>query len=187
MKPEHLEKTIIIEEFDELPETMQQVDKQIKDDAFSDLEDLSEEEKNQMTEKYKVNPWKYLFAKINSEYVDRVVLDKRNVRLGSRNVYGVGIGGLAVKSAYQKQGIGRMLMNKLVEVCKSNNVDFIFLNAGEELHRYYESFGFSLHEYRFKGISGKEYVEDDGMVLVLNKNIQSDLTNNVLDIGVGNV
>src|SRR5690606_32000848 len=187
MKPEHLEKTIIIEEFDELPETMQTVDNQIKGDAFSDLEDLSEEEKNQMTEKYKVNPWKYLFAKINSEHVGRVVLDKRNVKLGSRNVCGVGIGGLAVKSAYQKQGIGRMLMNKLIEVCKSNSIDFIFLNAGEELHRYYVSFGFNLHEYRFKGISRKEYVEDDGMVLVLNNSIQSDLANQILDIGIGNV
>lgn len=187
MKPNYLEETIIIEEFEKLSDTMFLIDKQIKDDAFSDLADLSEEEKNQMAEKYKVVPWKYLFAKINNEYVGRVVLDKRNVKLGSRNVYGVGIGGLAVKSVYQKQGIGRMLMNRLIEVCKSSNIDFIFLNAGEELHRYYESFGFSLHKYRFKGISGKEYVEDDGMVLVLNKNIQSDLSNNSLDIGLGNV
>lgn len=81
---------IIIEQLDKLSESMQTVDNQIKDDAFSDLEDLSEEEKKQMTEKYKVNPWKYLFAKINSEYVGRVVLDKRNVKLGSRNVYGAG-------------------------------------------------------------------------------------------------
>ncbi len=80
-----------------------------------------------------------------------------------------------------------MLMNKLIGVCKSNSIDFIFLNAGEELHNYYENFGFNLHEYRFKGISGKEYVEDDGMILVLNSSIQSDLSSNILDIGLGNV
>lgn len=178
---------ITIEEFDELSESMSSVDKLIKDDAFSDLGDLPEDEKQEMAEKYKVTAWKYLFAKMGDKYVGRVVLDKRNVKLGDKEIACAGIGGLAVSSTFQKKGIGRMLMNQIVEVCKRNSIDLIFLNAGEDLHRYYEHFGFILYEYRFTGLSGKEYLEDDGMVLVLNKNIQSDLSANILGIGEGNV
>jgi predicted N-acetyltransferase YhbS len=179
--------TITIEEFDELSESMSSVDNLIKDDAFSDLGELPEGEKQEMAEKYKVIAWKYLFAKMGDKYVGRVVLDKRNVKLSDKEISCVGIGGLAVSSAFQKKGIGRILMNQVVEVSKRSSIDLIFLNAGEDLHEYYENFGFTLHEYKFKGVSGKEYLEDDGMVLVLNKKIHPDLLANTLYIGVGNV
>lgn len=187
MIKQSIESEIIIVDPQNLSHEFKEMDREITKDAFSYLLDLSKDEKKEINEKYKSFPWKYLFIKGNDYFVGRVVLDKREVQLEKRLVLGVGIGGLAVKSNFQKHGIGSSLMNSSIEFCKKNKIDFMFLNAGNELQDYYKEFGFQLHEYRFNGASGKEYIEDEGMVLVLNKSIENDLLNFAFSIGIGNV
>jgi predicted N-acetyltransferase YhbS len=172
---------------DELSDHMHKINQEISDDAFSYLAKLPEEEKKEIHEKFKVNPWKYIFARIEDRYVGRVVLDRREIEVKDSVVVGVGVSGLAVKSDFQKLGVGRTLMRSAISLCRENGIDFMFLNAGEELREYYEKFGFRLHEYKFRGISGNEYLEEEGMILVLNESIKESLSEYVFDIGDGNI
>jgi predicted N-acetyltransferase YhbS len=178
---------ISVEIFDRLEINLQIIDKQISDDAFSDLADISDEDKKEMKEKYKINAWKYVMVKLGGDYVGRVVLDKRNISSTDFSAVGVGVGGLAVKSQFQGQGIGSKIMQSVIDLCKSAGIDFIFLNAEEELHNFYKTFGFRIKSYKFNGISGKEYLENDGMILIFNEQKRSLIEDNVFSIGVGNV
>lgn len=143
--------------------------KSINDDAFADLLDLPEDIQSEIDEKFIVTPWRYLFAQINDTYVGRIVLDKRTIKLNDTEYEVVGINGLAVRKNYQRKGIGRQLMNDAIVLCKKEGIDAVFLNAGEELHPYYKSFGFVMRSYEFIGKSGKLYLKDDGMILALNE------------------
>lgn len=162
-------------------------DKEIRNDAFSYLSNLSKSDREDLHDKYKINPWKYLFAIINGEYLGRVVLDKRDIKLKDKLVIGVGIGGLSVRKDNQKQGIGKTLVRSSIDLCKKESIDFVFLNAGDELQSYYKSFGFREKAYKFTGISGRKYTENEGMILILNKNLEKELLSYEIDVGVGNV
>ncbi len=162
-------------------------DKSVGREAFSFIANMSDEEKKELTEKFKANPWKYVHARIEGELLGRVLLDRRNISVNGEDLVVVGIGGLSVLENRQKQGIGKVLMEKAIEFCKKNGVDLIFLNAEGDLSNYYKQFGFVEKKYRFKGISGKEYVEDEGMALIISKTAQKVLTNSDFDIGIGNV
>lgn len=176
-----------IEIFNELEESLQIIDKQISDDAFADLAAISDEEKKQMKEKYKINAWKYVMVRLGGNCVGRVVLDKRNISSTDFSTVGVGVGGLAVKSEFQGQGIGSKIMQSVIDLCKNDSIDFIFLNAEEDLHNFYKTFEFQIKPYKFNGISGKEYLENDGMILILNEQKRSLIEGTVFSIGVGNV
>lgn len=178
---------ILVVEQEDLSEDLKIIDKEIEEEAFSEILNVSDKEKEEIHEKYITNPWKYIFAKIKDEFVGRVVLDKRDIKLEKENLMVVGIGGLAIKKAFQKQGIGKSLVNQSISLCKKNNIDILFLNAGEKLQGYYEKFGFEMYKYKFTGRSGKEYMEEEGMFLVLNKKTEKLLHTDIANIGLGNV
>ena len=179
--------SIEIEIYKKLDEKLKEIDKSIVNDAFSFLLDLPEQVQADLNEKFIVTPWRYIFLKTENAYVGRIVLDKRDIELCKARISAVGINGLAVKKEYQKLGLGSKLLKKAIELCKVENIDSIFLNAGEELHDYYKRFGFEMKPYKFHGRSGKTYLEEDGMVLVINKDYKDILLNNDIDIGRGNV
>lgn len=172
---------------EKLDSTFKVIEKTINDDAFSDLLALPDDIQKDIEEKFTVIPWRYLFVKIKAEYVGRVVLDKRGIKVGERNYQIVGVNGLAVKKVYQQLGIGKELINHVVKLCEKEKIDAIFLNAGEDLHEYYKRFGFVARSYDYQGKSGKTYLEDDGMILILNNNVREGLLDNKFNIGVGNV
>ncbi len=70
-------KGVEVELVEKLTDRMREVDDQIRNDAFSDLLNLAESEKEEMDDMYKVREWRYLFAKVGGQYVGRVVLDRR--------------------------------------------------------------------------------------------------------------
>ena len=171
--------------YEKLNDELKEIDKSINDDAFSDLVDLGNSE--EIDEKFIIKTWKHLLARLEGKYVGRVILDKRQIEIKEAEIVIVGINGLAVRSDYQNQGVGKRLLEEVIRLCKTEEVDAIFLNAGEELHNYYKEFDFKLRSYKFQGKSGKLYLEDDGMVLILNAKHKSSLLNNEFYIGKGNV
>lgn len=170
-----------------LTDKLKSIDNSINDDAFADLLDLPEDIQDDIDEEFIVTPWRYLFAQINDSYVGRVILDKREIEVNNKRYEIVGINGLAVRSSNQKQGIGKKLMNEAIVLCRKEGIDAIFLNAGEELHEYYKKFEFVMRSYDFIGQSGKVYLEDDGMILILNEDAEEILLSNKFNIGKGNV
>ncbi len=160
---------------------------EIADDAFCELRKLDANDIAAMADKYQLTPWIYLFAQDGDRYVAQVTLDKRSLEHNGHSFTAVGVGGLAVSSKYQRQGIGTKLMHEAIAYCQREHIDLAFLNAGEALHDYYRRLGFELYEYKFTGKSGTEYLEDEGMVLFLNTETKETLDGEVFDIGLGNV
>ena len=52
---------------------------------------------------------------------------------------------IIVKKEHQKKGYGKLLINKLIDVCKTNNCYKILLDCSNELVPFYEKCGFKLN------------------------------------------
>lgn len=52
------------------------------------------------------------------------------------------IGRMAVLKKYRKQGVGSLVLNKLLTIARNKRLDNIFLNAQVEAIEFYKQFGF---------------------------------------------
>ncbi len=137
--------------------------------------------------------FKWIVARDSDEIVGMVAAYKRNILyLGEELVMG-GIGKMRVSLEYQRRGIASKLMGIVISELKAESVDVALLctNIDSFLVNFYEKFGFKLlgKPYRYKGKSGKDYTELEGMLAPINskskfKTVMS--SEHVLDIGVGN-
>ena len=74
-----------------------------------------------------------------------------------------------VSQAYQGQGLGKQLMDRYLNFCRSNKLRSVFLWTDEDCnHAFYSRYGFSLHK-RFKTYtrSGLKSPTENGMVFSL--------------------
>ena len=66
---------------------------------------------------------------------------------------------LAVDPAYQRRGIGELLMRTIVFLCREKGMKRIILACKEEKVRYYEKFGFRLMGKSASGHGGAEWID----------------------------
>jgi N-acetylglutamate synthase-like GNAT family acetyltransferase len=67
------------------------------------------------------------------------------VSISKKNKYKLYIRSMAVHPNYQKRGIGHFILNKIIELAKKNNIEYIFLDTSKllkEAVEFYKKFGF---------------------------------------------
>lgn len=62
-------------------------------------------------------------------------------KIDSENPYR--LRGMAVDPQFHRQGIGRKILTKGLEILRDRNVDLLWFNAREEAFEFYESMGFA--------------------------------------------
>ncbi|GAB6072846.1 ribosomal protein S18-alanine N-acetyltransferase [Venenivibrio stagnispumantis] len=75
---------------------------------------------------------------------------------------------ISVKPEYQQKGIGKEIMNYIINFCKSNNVKYIYLEVAENNQKainLYKKFGFEVYNIR------KDYYENNINALLMKKEI----------------
>ncbi len=119
------------------------------------------------------NPWskRAFLDELNKDYAYYYVAKQENIILGFIGIWVVvdecHIVNLAVKKAFQKQGIASILLKKVLETIKKYNLSLITLEVRESnlaAQRLYEKFGFKKIALR------KNYYSDyqeDGLIMSL--------------------
>ncbi|MBN2880991.1 GNAT family N-acetyltransferase [Candidatus Woesearchaeota archaeon] len=72
-----------------------------------------------------------------------VLIEQKYIRNGARVAH---IEDVATHADYQKQGIGKQIMQRCIEYAKSKNCYKIILDCYEQLKPFYEQFGFKNNE-----------------------------------------
>jgi len=75
---------------------------------------------------------------------------------------------ISVKPQYQQKGIGKEIMNYIINFCKSNNVKYIYLEVAENNQKainLYKKFGFEVYNIR------KDYYENNINAILMQKEI----------------
>ena len=84
-----------------------------------------------------INRWKNFLAYIDKKPVGYVGL------ISDHNVYALIVDMMVVPSQ-QKKGIGKVLMEKIISTCKSEDIKVIKLISSDKGKRLYESSGFNI-------------------------------------------
>lgn len=75
---------------------------------------------------------------------------------------------ISVKPQYQQKGIGKEIMNYIINFCKSNNVKYIYLEVAENNQKainLYKKFGFEIYKIR------KDYYESNINAILMKKEL----------------
>jgi len=75
---------------------------------------------------------------------------------------------ISVKPQYQQKGIGKEIMNYIINFCKSSNVKYIYLEVAENNQKainLYKKFGFEIYNIR------KDYYENKINAILMKKEI----------------
>lgn len=138
-----------------------------------------------------IKKWVLVFDKeviigMAAVFLREIMFLDRNIKLG-------GIGKVRVTEHYRNKGIASKMMKKVMEQLHNIGADIALLctNTDSFLVDFYRKYGFELlgRPYMFKGKSGKDYGDEEGMLApihsieIYNLVMQS---NELLDIGVGN-
>jgi len=97
-----------------------------------------------------VNRWKNLLA-----YIDGFPVGYAGL-ISDHNVYALVVD-MMVEPTYQKKGIGKALMDKVVSECKAEDIKVIKLISSEQGKKLYESFNFDICPNESPGMMLKLY------------------------------
>lgn len=160
------------------------------------LEDVRSPEQRELDhDMHYSKPYAQIYAFNPAEdIIGCVLLFSRDVSFKDEIVKMGGIGGVSTAINERKKGIATKLLKIGVDKLKEDGHAVAFLNTNvkdPKLRGLYERQGFKVFEndYKFTGKTGKEYVEDDGMLAPLNNiKIFQEIMNSkeILDIGAGN-
>ena len=82
-----------------------------------------------------------LVAEKDNTIVGHIFYSEAKIRFNDKTITGMGLAPMAVLPAYQKQGIGKWLINESLAMFKKETVPFIIVLGHEE---YYPKFGFEV-------------------------------------------
>ncbi len=115
--------------------------------AESDLEIVSSIEREIFTDPWSVNAFK---TDLQNEMAFPMVAEFESKIVGYSNIYIVAgeaqIGNFAVASGFRKRGVGKLLMNEIMDKASENKCHVIFLEVRESntpAVELYKSYGFS--------------------------------------------
>lgn len=85
------------------------------------------------------SPFISLVAEIDKKIVGHVFFSPAEIENNGEKITGMGLAPVAVLPGYQKQGIGKMLINEGIHLIKKQSIPFIIVLGHEH---YYPKFGF---------------------------------------------
>lgn len=104
-----------------------------------------------------------------------------------------GVGKVRVAEDYRNRGIATKMMNEVMEQLHAVRADVALLctNINSFLVEFYRKYGFELlgRPYKYVGKSGKEYMDEEGMLAPIDSKETYKLimqSGELLDIGLGN-
>lgn len=114
-------------------------------DSLKQTSNLDKEKAEQIFKKIKSNPNHYVYVAI----LDSIVVGSTTMIIEPKFIHNGGnvahIEDVVVSKEHQGKGIGKILMNSLLELAKDNNCYKIILDCSDELKPFYEKIGFKKH------------------------------------------
>ena len=109
-----------------------------------------------------------LVAEIDNNIVGHIFYSDAIIEYNDEKIYAMGLAPMAVLPSYQKQGIGKLLINESLKILKKKDVPFIIVLGHED---YYPKFGFEIaSKYNVK--CQWDGVPDDAfMIMLIDKEI----------------
>ncbi|MDN5215062.1 N-acetyltransferase [Fulvivirgaceae bacterium BMA12] len=113
-----------------------------------------------------------LVAEIDNNIVGHIFYSTAVIACNNERIVGMGLAPMAVLPAYQKQGIGKLLINESLDVLKKKRVTFIIVLGHEA---YYPKFGFEVaSKYNIK-CQWDDVPNEAFMILILDKEKMSNV------------
>jgi len=114
-------------------------------DSLKQTSNLDKEKAEQIFKKIKSNPNHYVYVAI----LDSIVVGSTTMIIEPKFIHDGGnvahIEDVVVSKEHQGKGIGKMLMNSLLELAKNKNCYKTILDCSDELTPFYEKIGFKRH------------------------------------------
>ncbi len=114
-------------------------------DSLKQTSDLDKEKAEQIFKKIKSNHNHYVYVAI----LDSIVVGSTTMIIEPKFIHDGGnvahIEDVVVSKEHQGKGIGKMLMNSLLELAKNKNCYKTILDCSDELRLFYEKIGFKRH------------------------------------------
>jgi len=114
-------------------------------DSLKQASNLDKEKAVQIFKKIKSNPNHYVYVAILDGRVvgsTTMIIEPKFIHNGGNVAH---IEDVVVSKEHQGKGIGKILMNSLLELAKDNNCYKIILDCSDELKPFYEKIGFKKH------------------------------------------
>ncbi len=113
-----------------------------------------------------------LVAEINNTIVGHIFYSTAEIMHNDESIVGMGLAPIAVLPEYQKQGIGKRLINESLNIIKAQSVPFIIVLGHED---YYPKFGFEIaSKYGIK-CQWDDVPDEAFMIMILDKEKMSDI------------
>lgn len=151
-----------------------------------------EKRRQENKEKYFSFPKAWLLAFEDNQIIGRIMLHKRTIKFGDKDIILGGVGGVCTRRDKRRQGIATKMLGESMKILREWECDVGFLCADIEKNGLlYTQVGFvPLNKpYTYYGRSGKLYEENYGMIAPINsQNLFEELLNSdqKFHLGEGN-
>lgn len=136
---------------------------QLNQECFGDVQPT------EIADNFIAEPFAYLFAMVNEQFISRVALFKRTVQFGGQDILVGGIGGVCVTTLHRHHGIASSMIKRALVILRGEACDVACLNVDLTKNTYhlYEKLGFTLMErdISFENIRG-EMIHEEGTMFI---------------------
>jgi len=113
-----------------------------------------------------------LIAEMNNKIIGHIFFSSVKIEGHAEIIDGMGLAPMAVLPEYQKQGIGKMLVNEGISILKSQLIPYIIVLGHED---YYPRFGFEIASKYGLQSQWDEVPDEAFMILVFNHDMMKNV------------